>query len=234
MTSHERRTAVIERINAACRAAGRDPRTVHLLAVSKTFPVEAVRALHALGQRAFGENYLQESLDKIAASSGSEIEWHFIGPIQSNKTRPIAEHFSWVHSVDRLKIATRLSEQRPPGLPPLQVCLQVDVSGELTKSGCTAAEAPALGAHIAGLPGLQLRGVMAIPAPTDEPAQQRRQFRAVREVFEAVRRGLPRSAVESFDTLSMGMSGDLEAAIAEGSTLVRVGTALFGARDARP
>lgn len=237
---HRLRLAAVQaRIETACRAAARQPDTVRLLAVSKTFPVEEVRALAALGQHAFGENYLQEALDKIAAlqadaPQGVGIEWHFIGPIQSNKTRPIAEHFDWVHSVDRLKIATRLSEQRPVGLSPLQVCLQVEVSDEDTKSGCTPQEAPALGAQIAALPGLTLRGIMAIPAPTDDPAQQRDQFRRVREVFEAVRRALPAGATEAFDTLSMGMSGDLEAAIAEGSTVVRVGTALFGARSARP
>jgi len=230
----ERLTRVKQRIEAACRAAGRETKTVRLLAVSKTFAADEVRALRALGQQAFGENYLQEALDKIAATQGTGIEWHFIGPIQSNKTRPIAEHFDWVHSVDRLKIATRLSEQRPAGLPPLQVCLQVDVSDEDTKSGCVPAEAPALAAEIASLPRLQIRGLMAIPAPTTDPAQQRRQFRKVREIFEAVRCALPSPAVEAFDTLSMGMSGDLEAAIAEGSTVVRVGTALFGARSARP
>lgn len=232
--SGQRLLAVQARIEAACRAAGREPATVRLLAVSKTFGAQEVSTLAALGQSAFGENYLQEALDKIAALQGLGIEWHFIGPVQSNKTRPIAEHFDWVHSVDRLKIAARLSEQRPSGLPPLQVCLQVDVSDEDTKSGCLPAEAPSLGAQIAALPRLQLRGIMAIPAPTDDPTEQRGQFRKVRAVYEAVRRALPAPAIEAFDTLSMGMSGDLEAAIAEGATVVRVGTALFGARSARP
>lgn len=230
----QRLDAVQARIKAACLAVGRDTNTVRLLAVSKTFPAESVLGLAALGQAAFGENYLQEALDKIHALQGSRLEWHFIGPIQSNKTRPIAEHFDWVHSVDRLKIATRLSEQRPAARGPLQVCLQVEISNEDTKSGCLPQEAPALGAQIAALQGLTLRGLMAIPAPTEDPAQQRDQFRRVRETFEAVRRALPAHAAETFDTLSMGMSGDLEAAIAEGSTVVRIGSALFGARSARP
>ncbi len=227
------------RIDAAARACGRSPGDVGLLAVSKTFDADTVLALAETGQRAFGENYLQEALPKMSAirdrwamrpsgrsdAAGDAPQWHFIGPIQSNKTRAIAESFDWVHSVDREKVARRLAEQRPAGLAPLQVCVQVDVSGEATKSGCDPAEAVALGAAIAAMPGLRLRGVMAIPAPTEDPALQREQFARVRAVFDAMRAaGLP------VDTLSMGMSGDLEAAIAEGATIVRVGTALFGAR----
>jgi uncharacterized pyridoxal phosphate-containing UPF0001 family protein len=241
-----RHDAVRDRIAAAARAHGRAPDGVVLLAVSKTFDADAVLALAACGQRDFGENYLQEALPKMAAvrdrwptaASGRSDPadpraaapadgplWHFIGPIQSNKTRPIAEGFDWVHSVDRDKVARRLSEQRPEGAPPLQVCIQVDVSGEATKSGCDPDEAVELGRLVATLPRLRLRGVMAIPAPLDEPAAQRAQFARVRAVYERMRdAGLP------VDTLSMGMSGDLEAAVAEGATIVRVGTALFGER----
>lgn len=241
--------AVRSRIAAAARACGRDPGGVGLLAVSKTFDADAVLALAECGQRAFGENYLQEAVPKIAScaqrreaqaggrsdsaagrpgSAAAALEWHFIGPIQSNKTRPIAEGFDWVHSVEREKVARRLSEQRPASMAPLQVCVQVDVSGEATKSGCTPDDALGLARTIATLPGLRLRGVMAIPAPTDDPALQRAQFARVRTVFERMLAdGLP------VDTLSMGMSGDLEAAIAEGATIVRVGTALFGARPAK-
>jgi PLP dependent protein len=279
----DRHAAVRARIDAAARACGRRPEDVALLAVSKTFDADTVLALAATGQRAFGENYLQEALPKMAAirdrwalpasgrstggsswhtdpaaagpsshtdpapagpSSHSDTapagpswhtdpaiagpSWHFIGPIQSNKTKAIAEAFDWVHSVDREKVARRLSEQRPEDLAPLQVCVQVDVSGEATKSGCDPSEAVALGAAIAAMPKLRLRGVMAIPAPSDDQAVQRAQFARVRAVFEAMRAaGLP------VDTLSMGMSGDLEAAIAEGATIVRVGTALFGARPGK-
>ena len=231
--------AVLARIAAAARAAGRDPGTVRLLAVSKTFGADRVLALAACGQRAFGENYLQEAIPKMAACCGPQgpgspersaaaLEWHFIGPIQSNKTRAIAEHFDWVHSVEREKVAHRLSQQRPDGLAPLQVCIQVDVSGEATKSGCEPHEAPALARTIAGLPRLRLRGLMAIPAPTTDPRRQRAQFARLRDVLEAVcAQGTP------LDTLSMGMSDDLEAAIAEGATIVRVGTALFGARPGK-
>ncbi len=216
-----------------------------MLAVSKTFGPQDVLALAAMGQQAFGENYLQEALEKMQACAQAEgapgsaprLEWHFIGPIQSNKTRAIAERFDWVHSVERDKIARRLSEQRPRELAPLQVCLQVDLGEESTKSGCSLQEAPALALQIGTLPGLTLRGVMAIPAPSTDPKHQRAQFRRVREVFEQIRTALRaspdsglRQAAERFDTLSMGMSGDLEAAILEGSTMVRVGTALFGKR----
>ena len=225
----ERLASVRGRIDEACAHAGRPAGSVRLLAVSKTFAAEDVLGLAALGQQAFGENYLQEALDKMAhceaLQPGAALEWHFIGPIQSNKTRPIAERFRWVHSVDREKIARRLSEQRPASMPALEVCVQVNVSGEASKSGCDPHEAPALARAIAGMPGLRLRGVMAIPAPTDDPARQRAQFSALRAVYDAVRDCGP-----DVDTLSMGMSDDLEAAIAEGSTMVRVGTALFGAR----
>lgn len=223
--------AVRARVNAAARAAGRAPESVTLLAVSKTWPAACVLDALACGQRAFGENYLQEGLDKIAAVASSaavgEVEWHFIGPLQSNKTRPVAEHFAWVHSVDRLKIAERLSAQRPAALPPLSVCLQVNVSGEASKSGVAPEDVRELARAIAALPNLRLRGLMAIPAPSDDPAAQRAPFRQLRELFELLLAdGLP------LDTLSMGMSHDLEAAIAEGATLVRVGTAIFGERTA--
>lgn len=245
-TLRSRHEAVVARIAAAARAHGRVPADVALLAVSKTFDADAVLALADCGQRDFGENYLQEALPKMAAvrdrwatgpsgrsgpSDGREAApapapvWHFIGPIQSNKTRSIAEAFDWVHSVDRDKVARRLSEQRPEGMPPLQVCIQVDVSGEATKSGCDPDEAVELGRQVASLPRLRLRGVMAIPAPLDDPGAQRAQFARVRAVFERMR-----AAGLAVDTLSMGMSGDLEAAVAEGATIVRVGTALFGRR----
>ena len=224
-TPCERLQAVQARIAAAVAEAGRDAATLRMLAVSKTFDAAAVRELAACGQRAFGENYVQEALDKQAALQDLPLEWHFIGPIQSNKTRAIAAHFSWVHSVDRLKIAERLSAQRTPGRPPLQVCIEVNVSGEASKGGVTPADLPALAGAIAILPGLQLRGLMAIPAPTPDVSAQRAAFRQVREQFDALRaRG------HALDTLSMGMSGDLEAAILEGATIVRIGTALFGER----
>ncbi|WP_324779415.1 YggS family pyridoxal phosphate-dependent enzyme [Thiobacillus sedimenti] len=217
--------AVRARIAAAAAAAMRDPAGVTLLAVSKTFGAAAVRELAACGQLAFGENYLQEAQAKQAALADLPLAWHFIGPIQSNKTRPIAENFAWVHSVDRLKIAERLSAQRPPGLPPLQVCIEVNVSGEASKGGVAPAALPALAGAVAKLPGLHLRGLMAIPAPTADAAAQREAFRQVRELFDDLRaRG------HGLDTLSMGMSADLEAAIQEGATIVRIGTALFGKR----
>jgi pyridoxal phosphate enzyme (YggS family) len=200
---------------------------VALLAVSKTFPAVTIREAVAAGQHRFGENYVQEALDKMAqlADLRSQIEWHMIGPIQSNKTRPVAEHFDWVHTVDRLKIAQRLNDQRPPELPPLQVCIQVNTSGEDSKSGTSPDEALALAREVAALPRLKLRGVIALPAPTADAAEQNRQLAAVRVVYEHLRsQGLP------LDTLSMGMSADLEAAVAQGSTMVRVGTALFGQR----
>lgn len=228
----ERHAAVLARIGAACQAAGRPPGSVTLLAVSKTFPAHSVLALADCGQRSFGENYLQEAHDKISACATQRpdlaLEWHFIGPIQSNKTRPIAENFAWVHSVDRERVARRLAEQRPAGAPPLQVCLQVNIGAEDSKSGCEPAQVPALAEQIAALPGLRLRGLMAIPRPQPDHDGQRRQFAELRRLFESlVARGLP------LDTLSMGMSDDLEAAIAEGATIVRVGSALFGARQPR-
>lgn len=212
-----------ERIRAAAQASGRDLDSVGLLAVSKTKPAAAVREAYAAGLREFGENYLQEALEKQAELSELALIWHFIGPIQSNKTKPIAEHFAWVHSVDRLKIAQRLSEQRPSHLPPLNICLQVNVSAEDSKSGCAPAELAALALAVSQLPNLRLRGLMAIPEPTDDVAAQRAAFARLREL----RDGLPLP----LDTLSMGMSHDLDAAIAEGATWVRIGTALFGARD---
>ena len=214
---------VSSRIQAAVTAANRAQNSVQLLAVSKTKPAQALREAYAAGLRDFGENYLQEALGKQLELADLPLIWHFIGPIQSNKTRAIAEHFDWVHSVDRLKIAQRLSEQRPAELPPLNICIQVNVSGEASKSGCTPQDLPALAAAIIALPRLRLRGLMAIPEPTDDPAAQDASFAAVRTLQEQL--NLP------LDTLSMGMSHDLEAAIAQGATWVRIGTALFGARD---
>lgn len=216
-------SAISARIANAAQAAGRDPASVQLLAVSKTKPASAIREVHAAGVRDFGENYLQEALTKQQALSDLPLIWHFIGPIQSNKTKAIAEHFDWVHSVDRLKIAQRLSEQRPAGLAPLNICLQVNVSGEDSKSGCAPADLPALAKAVAALPNLRLRGLMAIPEPTDDRAAQEAAFSSLRALQKGLDLGL--------DTLSMGMSHDLEAAIAQGATWVRIGTALFGARD---
>ncbi|TCS72173.1 hypothetical protein EDC61_10688 [Sulfuritortus calidifontis] len=221
---------VRQRIAAAVATAQRAPDSVRLLAVSKTFPAAAVIEAHQAGQTAFGESYVQEAVAKIAEVSAAlgahtALEWHFIGPIQSNKTRPIAEQFDWVHSVDRLKIAERLAAARPAGRPPLNVCLQVNIGDEASKGGVAPDEAIALAHRIAALPGLWLRGLMAIPRPTTDVAEQRAQFRQLRELFDRARaEGL------ALDTLSMGMSDDLEAAIMEGSTLVRVGSAIFGAR----
>lgn len=211
------------RIRAAALAVQRDVTSIHLLAVSKTKPAGALREAHAAGIRDFGENYLQEARAKQLELADLPLCWHFIGPIQSNKTRDIAEHFAWVHSVDRLKIAQRLSEQRPANLPPLNICIQVNVSGEPSKSGCTPADLPALAAAISALPRLKLRGLMAIPEPTEDRAEQDAAFATVRTLQESLNMGL--------DTLSMGMSHDLESAIAQGATWVRIGTALFGARD---
>ncbi|WCE08058.1 YggS family pyridoxal phosphate-dependent enzyme [Pseudomonas sp. JBR1] len=222
-TIAENSATVLERIAVASRTAGRDPATVGLLAVSKTKPAAALREAAGAGLRDFGENYLQEALDKQLELADLPLVWHFIGPIQSNKTRAIASHFDWVHSVDRLKIAQRLAEQRLPERGPLNICLQVNVSGEASKSGCHPDELPALATAVSQLPNLRLRGLMAIPEPTDDPASQRAAFARLRTLSEALNLGL--------DTLSMGMSQDLEAAIAEGATWVRVGTALFGARD---
>jgi len=220
---------VQQRIDTALSQYGREPGSVTLLAVSKTRSSEELRAMANAGMRRFGENYLQEALEKITALRELDLEWHFIGPIQSNKTRPIAEHFDWVHSVDRLKLARRLSEQRPADLPPLNICLQVNVSGEQSKSGITLQELPALAREVATLPRLRLRGLMAIPAPAEGLDAQRQPFRQMRLALEQlIAEGL------ELDTLSMGMSGDLEAAIAEGATLVRIGTALFGPRPPKP
>ncbi len=214
------------RIERAAVAAGRSADEVSLLAVSKTWPAEAVRGAAAAGQRAFGENYVQEGVAKVEALADLGLQWHFIGPLQSNKTRLVANHFAWVHSIDRLRIAERLSEQRDVHLPPLQVCVQVNVSGEDSKSGVSPDELPALARAVAALPRLRLRGLMAIPEPTSDTALQRRRFAQVRQLRDQlVGEGL------ALDTLSMGMSDDLEAAIAEGATMVRVGTAIFGARN---
>ncbi|EDO25543.1 predicted protein [Nematostella vectensis] len=211
------------RIREAAQASQRDCGSIGLLAVSKTKPAEAIRQAFAAGTRDFGENYLQEALEKQVELSDLPLTWHFIGPIQSNKTKPIAEHFAWVHSVDRLKIAQRLSDQRPAHLPALNICLQVNVSGEASKSGCNPDELPALAQAVTQLPNLCLRGLMTIPEPTDDPVEQRAAFARLRELQQDLNLDL--------DTLSMGMSHDLEAAIAEGATWVRIGTALFGARD---
>jgi PLP dependent protein len=216
-----------QRIGDACTLAERPVQSVTLLAVSKTQSADAVRRAHAAGQRFFGENYVQEALAKIEtlADLRASLEWHLIGPLQSNKTREVAAAFDWVHTVDRLKIAQRLSEQRPAHLPPLQVCVQINVSGEASKAGVEPAEASALALAVSLLPRLHLRGLMSIPEPADGLEAQRAPHRRLRELFEALRsRGL------ALDTLSMGMSADLEAAVAEGSTMVRVGSALFGAR----
>ena len=215
------------RIARACDDARRPVQSVTLLCVSKTFGPEAVREAHAAGERCFGENYVQEGVDKIAALADlrGSIEWHLIGPLQSNKTRIVAEQFDWVHSVDRLKIAQRLAEQRPAQLPPLQVCLQVNISGEASKSGLAPGEVPAVAQAVAALPRVTLRGLMAIPEPGGDLAAQRAPHRALRELAETLRaQGL------ALDTLSMGMSADLEAAILEGATMVRIGSAIFGAR----
>jgi pyridoxal phosphate enzyme (YggS family) len=219
-----------QRVALACQTAGRDVTAVTLLAVSKTFGSDAVVDAVAAGQRAFGENYIQEGVDKIlslrASHPGVALEWHCIGPIQSNKTRLVAEHFDWVQSVDRLKIAQRLSEQRPEGLPPLQVCLQVNVDGGPNKSGVTPADLPSLAAAVAELPRLNLRGLMCIPEPAPNFEAQRALFMRCKAVFDDLQRQLGGSV----DTLSMGMSDDLDAAVAAGATLVRVGRGVFGTR----
>lgn len=222
---------VRQRIAQAANQYGRDPAGIELLAVSKTFGAADVRDAYAAGQRAFGENYVQEALDKMAALADlpEPVRWHFTGPLQSNKTRLVAEHFDWVHTIDRLKIAERLSAQRPAGMAPLQVCVQVNISGEASKSGVSPDDAADLARAVAALPGLRLRGLMAIPAPVDSPDEARAPFARVAALADALRaEGLP------IDTLSMGMSDDLDAAIAEGATLVRVGTAIFGARHYPP
>ncbi len=218
---------VRQRIAAACALARRPLESVTLLAVAKTFPADAVRAAFDAGERSFGENYVQEALDKITALADLRdlLQWHLIGPLQSNKTRVVAESFDWVHTVDRLKIAQRLSEQRPAGLPPLQLCLQVNISGESSKSGLATDEVLDVARTVAALPRVRLRGLMAVPAPASDPAEQRLPHARLRELLARLQRdGL------DVDTLSMGMTVDLEAAIAEGATIVRVGTAIFGER----
>jgi hypothetical protein len=218
--------AIHERLAHAALAYNRNPRDITLLAVSKTYDHTAVRAAARTGQRDFGENYLQEALDKQKAVANPDLVWHFIGPIQGNKTRGIAENFAWAHSVDRLKIAERLSAQRPDSMPPLNLCLEVNISGEASKGGASPDTLLELAEQVASLPRVRVRGLMAIPAPTSDPVQQRSAFYQVRALFNT----LNASGLE-LDTLSMGMSGDFEAAIAEGSTMVRIGTAIFGARS---
>ncbi len=220
----EARNKVLDQIQQACLQAGRDADSVQLLAVSKTHPSEMLREMHAAGQRAFGENYLQESLDKIEALADLEIEWHFIGHVQRNKTKHLAEKFDWVHGVDRLIIAERLSGQRTDAQAPLNICLQVNIDAQDSKDGCQPNEVADLVVQISRLPNLRLRGLMVIPAPENTAA-----FKDAAALFDAVKgcHGHP----EDWDTLSMGMSGDMAAAVAAGSTMVRVGTALFGARD---
>lgn len=223
---------VQSRIAAACASAGRPGESVRLLAVSKTFGADAVREAFVAGQRAFGENYVQEGVEKIAAlgdlrdrSDGDGIEWHMIGPLQSNKTRVVAEQFDWVHSVDRLKIAQRLSEQRPAHLPPLQLCLQVNISGEATKSGLLPADVADVARMVSALPRVVLRGLMAIPEPAETLDAQRAPHRALHALMQSLQEaGMP------LDTLSIGMSADLEAAVMEGATMVRIGSAIFGSR----
>lgn len=225
---------VQSRIAAACASSGRPEGSVRLMAVSKTFGADAVREAFDAGQRVFGENYVQEGVDKIAALAdlrespeGGRIEWHMIGPLQSNKTRVVAEHFDWVHSVDRLKIAQRLSDQRPADLPPLQLCLQVNISGESTKSGLLPAEVADVALIVSELPRVVLRGLMAIPEPAETLDAQRVPHRALRALMQSLQdAGMP------LDTLSIGMSADLEAAVMEGATMVRVGSAIFGSRSA--
>lgn len=225
-TIENRYQDVKNRIDQACKKANRANHSVQLLAVSKTKPIEDIQALAAIGQQMFGENYLQESLAKIEICP--ELEWHFIGPIQSNKTKPIAEKFQWVHSVDRLKIAQRLSQQRPTDLPKLNILLEVNISEEESKAGFTPEEVLQLAPQIAELPNLQLRGLMAIPQIAKTEAEQRAPFAKMRALLEQIQHNYPDW---QFDTLSMGMSGDLEAAIMEGATIVRIGTDIFGARD---
>jgi len=226
--------AVRGRIAAAALAAGRDPHDIELIAVSKTFPAPAVIEAVRCGQRAFGENYAQEGVAKIQAlrdlpmPAAGPLVWHFIGPIQSNKTRLIAEHFDWVQSVDRLNVAQRLSTQRPPEMPELQLCIQVNVSGEPTKHGVAPGALAELAHQVCALPRVRLRGLMAIPEPNTDPSRARQQLRALRELKDGLR-----SMGAAFDTLSMGMSDDLEAAIAEGATMVRVGRAIFGERTSK-
>ncbi|MBU3673030.1 MAG: YggS family pyridoxal phosphate-dependent enzyme [Sinobacteraceae bacterium] len=221
----ERLHAVLDRMASAARRAGRDPGELTLVAVSKTRPAADLQALIDLGQHHFGENYLQEALPKIDALRPQQLAWHFIGQLQSNKTAPVAEYFDWVHTVDRLKLVQRLAAQRPFHAPPLNVCVQVKLEDEPTKGGATVSELPALLDAVARAPQLHLRGLMTLPPAETAETHQRRWFAALREVFQQMQRQHP-----AMDTLSMGMSGDLEAAILEGATLIRIGTALFGER----
>jgi len=236
MSFPNRLLLVRQRIDAACTRHGQDTASIRLMAVSKTFPADDVRVACEAGMRDFGENYVQEGVDKIGLLKDlrSQITWHFIGPLQSNKTRDVAEHFDWMHTVDRAKIARRLSEQRPAHMPPLQICLQVNLSGEASKSGVAPTELAELARDVAAMPGLQLRGLMAIPEPTTDEALQRKRFRELGELLLATRTTLTRPVAEEMNCLSMGMSADLESAIAETlpgvTTMVRVGTALFGER----
>ncbi|MCH8499373.1 MAG: YggS family pyridoxal phosphate-dependent enzyme [Marinobacter sp.] len=233
MSIADKIASVTRRVQKATEAAGRPTGCVKLLAVSKTRTAAELRAAIAAGQRAFGENYLQEALDKIAVLQDQPgLEWHFIGPIQSNKTRAIAEHFQWVHSVDRLKVARRLSEQRPEGLPPLNLCLQVNVNDEASKAGVSLAELPELAREVAQLPHLSLRGLMAIPDPEQPEQALQQSFNDLASALQALRQQ-PWASDQPLDTLSMGMSDDLELAITAGATWVRVGTALFGERPAK-
>lgn len=217
---------VLQRIEAACRQAQRPPGSVKLLAVSKTKPIEDIQTLSTCGQRAFGENYVQEALDKIAIEP--DLEWHFIGPIQSNKTKHLAAHFHWVHSVDRLKIAKRLNDQRPADLPPINILLEVNISGEASKAGLAPDEVMTVANALSDLPNIQLRGLMAIPQKAQTLEQQRQPFAALRQLLSQLQLAHPNWPL---DTLSMGMSADLEAAIMEGATIVRIGTDIFGARN---
>jgi pyridoxal phosphate enzyme (YggS family) len=223
-TMASRLKATQQRLAEAARLANRDPATILLLAVSKTQPPDVIQTAYDAGLRAFGENYIQEAVEKQPMLP-ADIEWHCIGPVQSNKSKLVAEHFDWCHTVDSLKLAERLNNQRSPALPPLNVCIQLHVGGEDSKSGISAGEVPSVAAAIAELPRLRLRGLMTIPPASDDPAEQRRWFAEARTVYEQLRAQYP-----TVDTLSMGMSGDLEAAIAEGSTMIRVGSALFGPR----
>lgn len=221
--------SIVKQIATACTQAGRETAQVQLLAVSKTRQADELRALYALGQRQFGENYLQEAEQKIAALQDLAICWHFIGPVQSNKTRALAEHFDWVQSVDRLKIAERLAQQRPAHLAPLNVCVQVNISAEASKSGCLPDQTEALLAQMMPLSGIRVRGLMAIPKASDDPQEQRRVLAAMQQLFQRMQQRWP-----ALDTLSMGMSADMGVAIEQGATMVRIGTALFGPRPARP
>jgi pyridoxal phosphate enzyme (YggS family) len=224
---------VLERLSDAALASGRSPTDTQLLAVSKTFPASDVRSAFEAGQKSFGENYVQEGVAKITELSDirNQIEWHFIGPLQSNKSKDVAENFDWVHSIDRLKIAQRLNDQRPDQLKPLNVCIQVNISGEVSKSGVQPAELTELCVSIKAMPKLRLRGLMSIPEPTEDVAQQRADHKQLYDLFNNLKNNpLLQSSTSDFDTLSMGMSSDMTAAIAEGSTMVRVGTAIFGKR----